>query len=255
MTFHGNCPVCSKEIPKERYGTGFAICECGWYDTTPAKKAGAASEKRTIYAMVAGSVLLAVAYVHLATWGFYASSIPFVKIGQLTGTLSVEGHKELADACIKLGRIPCAKEAYLSLFRSTGDAAGLMGLARLQYRLQDFDAAALTYSSYFRVGGTDGDAMLEYAKVLEFKGQLDEAVKFYDQSIVARPTTLSIAATTGIVRILTNQGQLEAARDRIVAFHGSAENAKNYLTGELQSLETALGKTARGSKKRAQPKV
>lgn len=246
MSFHGNCPQCGTHIPQDRYETGAAICECGWTDNSPAKRFDGEVEKKTIMGMVVFCLALLAFYGHAMSWGSYAVAIPFVKLQQVTGTLSTQGYRDLADACIGLNKWSCARTAYLEIYTSNRDPQGLADLGHFEVRLGNTPAALSAYASYFKVGGKSGIASLEYGKVLETAGQADAAIAQYEESIKAREATLPIQATAGIVRILIKQGKYEQAYQRITDFHASAENAKGFLNTELAQLESTLSKQAGG---------
>ena len=246
MSFHGNCPTCGTHIPQERYATGHAICECGWTDESASKIFALDVEKKTIMAMIAFCLALVAFYAHAVSWGSYALAIPFVKVQQMTGTLSTQGYHDLADACIAQNKWACAHDAYLGIYTSNRDPQGLADLGHYEVRLGDTAQALSAYASYFKVGGKDGIAALEYAKVLESANQPDQAVQFYQASIDSRPTKLPIQATAGIVRIFIKQGKYEEAYTKIVTFQKGAENAKGFLNTELAQLESQLSKQASG---------
>lgn len=255
MAFHGNCPQCGSNIPSERYGTGYAICECGWFDVSSRDLAQKQSEKKVIHVLIGASVVMVLMYAHLLSWGSYAVSIPFTKLAQLTGTLSKSGYEELAQACIELNKWDCAKDAYVGVYRKTGDPSGLSSLAHLQSRLNERDAALSSYAAYVKSGGNDGVALLRYAKLLEERGNSEQAIAIYEKSIAARPDILPVQATTAIVRHLIKKGQYEDAYARILAFHESAGNAKGYLNTERLQLEEALGQSrqANAGRNKGQP--
>lgn len=237
MTVHGFCPQCNSEIPRSRLSSGYAICECGWFDVTPSNNNRKKEEQRVVVAMVAATIIMALSLMHYANWGSHAFSIPFIKIQQLTGTLSPEGYKNLAKVCLSLGKNECAKTAYLGLYKQARQVDGLAEYAYISSRLGETAVAQQVYGDYFRLGGKDGEAALRYAKLLEQAGREDEAIQFYDLSIQYRPMVLPIQATTGIVRIKMKQGLYEEAYELLMAFHQSAGNAKGFLNSELTQLE------------------
>jgi hypothetical protein len=160
--------------------------------------------------------------------------------------MNKQGYTELAEACIQLNKWDCAREAYIGMQQITKDGEGLLLLARLQVRLSEPQAAATTLATYFRLGGRDGDAALQYAALLEAQGDDASAMKYYEASIELRPKILPVQATTAIVRLLMKQGKYDQAQERILAFHESAENAKGYLNTELAQAESAMGQTKAG---------
>jgi tetratricopeptide (TPR) repeat protein len=249
MNVEGFCPQCNSAIPSERYLTGYAICECGWYDKTPVAKAYVQFEKKVIASMLFAAITLTLLYGHMLNWGGYAFEIPIVKVEQLTGTLSKKGYEELAQACIVLNKWSCAQNAYLDLYRQAGDAEGLARLGHLQGRLNEKAAAQSSFASYFKAGGKNADAAIEYGTLLEGAGQMDAAMKAYEDSIRLRPETLPINATTSIVRLMIKVGHYDEAYQRIVAFHESAGNAEGYLNTELAQLEPRVSASVRNASK------
>lgn len=254
MSFYSHCPRCQKSFSHAQLSTGSAICECGWCDTGLTAQAVKATEKNVIRVMAVTAIAIAGFYGHLVSWGPHAMSIPLIKVQELTGTLTKQGYVDLARACIDLNKWDCAKNAYLGLFRETGDPLGFALLGKMQLRMNEDTNALHSFGNYFRLGGTDGDVALDYARLLEQTGRTQDARKYYEYSITARPEVLPIRATAGIVRLLMKEGRYAEARERILAFHASAGNAKGYLNTELEQLDKRLGpapsKAANGSPSR-----
>jgi tetratricopeptide (TPR) repeat protein len=225
-------------------GVPLLSCKCGWVDPTRALNAIDQIEKKTILSMVVGVALMMALFLHFATWGSYSFAVPFVKLQDMTGMLSKQGYIDYAKSCESLRKWACAKQAYTNLYKKHGEVYGIEKLARFQVRLGEMDEAMQTFDIYFRKGGKSGDAAYEYARLLDQRGMENDAIKFYDQSIEARPKVLAIQATAGIIRILTKQGRVTEVRERILAFQGSAENAKGFFVTELVKAETVLRRNA-----------
>jgi tetratricopeptide (TPR) repeat protein len=236
--FQGTCPRCSTDIPKNRYVTGYAICACGWTDSTVAKKSVIAGQKQAVAVLCCTAVIIVIGYAHLVNWGKYALEIPVVKIQQITGTLSNDGYHELAQACMDLNKFTCVKNAYIGSYRQSGNMTDLASLAWLQTRLGEIPEALATYASYSQLGGKDAEALLRYGKVLEDAGQTELAFKTYEASIASKPEVLPVQATSAIVRMLMKQARYDEALERVTAFQASAGNAKGYLNTELAQLES-----------------
>jgi tetratricopeptide (TPR) repeat protein len=245
MSFMGCCPQCGQNIPQKRYVASVAVCSCGWHDSRSSSKAVKDIEKKAITGMIAVCVAITALYVHSVNWGNYAFKIPVVKIEQLTGTLSNEGYRELAETCTNLGKYDCAKNAYLGLYQIRGDINGLAELGKLNMRLSNNDEAIAAYSTYLKVGGNSYETTLEYARTLENAGRTDEAFKMYETASLSAGEKLPVQAMTGQVRLLMKQGKYEEALTRIQAFQDSAGNAKGYLNTELAQLEQYLGAQAK----------
>lgn len=159
---------------------------------------------------------------------------------QMTGTLSVEGYNELAQMCIGTGQYTCAEDAYLELFEKSKNPEALLRLAYLQGRQKKADEAAETFQNYFAADGRDGNAMIAYAKLLEQKDQLKEALNYYMASIPARPEIVPVQATTGIIRIYKKQKRYREAYNHLLAFRRTSPIAREYLKEEMQSITRLL---------------
>jgi tetratricopeptide (TPR) repeat protein len=245
MNLRGLCPRCGTQLSGAGYTLGAmgpTICPCGWYDRAPELRADLDREKKTIFGMTAAALLMVATFAHLVSWGSYSMQIPVIKVKQITGIMSKEDYGNLAQACIALNKFSCAEQAFVDLYRNKGDLSGLSMLANLNLRLGDEPKAMAAYKDYFKAGGNDGAAALEYAKLLEANKLHDEAFTYFEASIASRPDLLPIQATSAIVRLLIKQGRYEEAYQRILAFHQSAENANGYLNTELTQLEDYLGK-------------
>lgn len=220
---------------------GLAVCShCGWYESKAQAHATIKIENQTILAMAITSVSILLLTAHMLSWGAHAFSVPFLKVGNWTGMLGTSGYNELAQMCLDLGKIPCAKNAYIENFRQNRELESLAKLARLQVRNQETQNALTTFAAYINAGGKNGEAALLYGQLLEQAGQDAEALRMMELSIASRPDSLPIAATGAIVRILMKQGRYEDARDRLLRFHDSAGNAKGYLNTELSQIEQAI---------------
>lgn len=236
----GVCPQCSTDIPRYRYIGKTAVCQCGWSDPRSEISAQVRAEKIKISAMMVLAVAMIVSYAHLVSWGSYALQIPFVKIQQMTGTISKAGLTELAQACVELNKWTCAKKAYSQIYSQKQDAGGLALRARLEGRLGETENAMASFGEYFAAGGKDSENAYLYGSLLERSGHLNEAVQSYEFAAANIGDFLPWQATAGIVRVLMKQGKNEEALARIIAFQGSAENASGYLSAERAELEALM---------------
>lgn len=246
MAHFAHCPRCNHDlhtgiISGNIQAGGLAICShCGWFESKAQARARIKTENQTIVAMVTTTVAILLLTAHMLSWGAHAFSVPLLKVGQLTGTLGASGYNDLAQMCLDLGKLPCAKQAYIENFRKNRDLESLAKLARVQVRNQETQNAITTFAAYVNAGGRNGEAALLYGQLLEQAGQDAEALRMMELSIVSRPDSLPIAATGAIVRILMKQGRYEEAKERLVRFHESAGNAKGYLNTELSQIEQAI---------------
>lgn len=235
--YMSHCPQCGNELSQERYTTGYAICECGWFDRQPTIRAEQKAEKKSIGIMIASSLAFVAFFGHMVVFGDHMVSIPVMKIQSLTGTLSAQGYESLAEACTELGNYSCAVEAYRDEYRVRGENKGLSNLGKLNMRLGKNDDAIMAYQAYVKIGGADPEATYLFGKLLETSGKANEAMAMYELAASKSEKTLPVLSTSAIVRLLIKQGQYEEAYDRILTFHESTEQANGYLNTELAQLE------------------
>lgn len=237
----GSCPRCGSGLHRNLNAIGLTICtRCSWVESRNQSATRVRNENRTITMMAVSALALLLVVAHWINWGGHALEIPLLKLGQLTGTLSAKSYNQLAEICAELGKYSCARKAYIENSQKHGNPEPIAQLARLQVRMQETQAAMVTFGSYFRKGGKNADAAFLYGQLLEQAGQDAEALRMYQTSIDARPEVLPIAATGALVRIMMKQGRYEDAQALLVAFHSSAENAKGYLNTELSQIAQAL---------------
>ncbi len=244
MTIHTFCPRCGTEFTSAHHAAGHLICACGWFDESVDQHAAKLIEKKTINGMMIFAAVFVAGFLHIGSWGNHALSIPFTKLAQVTGLLSADGYRGLAQTCIELNKWTCAEGALKGLADERGTIEALAQLGSLDARLNKPAEAIAAYSTYEKRGGHDAMSLLNFAKVLETNGQDGEAIRVYEKSIAASPEVLPVQATTGIVRLQMKQGHYTEAYERILAFHESAENAKGYMNTEAAQLEKQLGETA-----------
>lgn len=255
MKYHTYCPRCGAEFTAEHHSAGSLICACGWADTTTEVKAEASHQKRSIQIMTGFAFLFVAGLVHVGSWGNHAFSIPFTKAAELTGLLSTDGYRELAKTCVELNKWSCAEDAYLGA-ATAGFVEGYAQLGSLDARLNQPAKALQAYAAYEKSGGREQLPLIAFAKLLEGANQDAEATRVYEKSIQVKPEVLAVQATSGLVRIMIKQGHYTEAYERILAFHGSAENAGGYLNTEAAQLQKQLGETAsKAIEKKAQKHV
>lgn len=237
MTIHGSCPQCGTEIAHERFIDGHAICTCGWYDDRAARRAAQNVERKTILALIVGSLILAAGFAHVTHWGSDALSYPLLKVQELTGILSSSGYEKLAKICLSRGKYECVRKAYRGQYNVSRNPMSLARLAKLNMQMGLNEKALQTYAEYFAAGGDDMEAAYLNGKLLEASGQFEQAMTMYEMAAAKSIDTLPVLSTGAIVRLLIKLGRYEEAYARIQSFHEISDQAKGYLNTELSQLE------------------
>ncbi len=241
MNYSNICPQCSSELTSD-YETGSRICGCGFTENHALTQVYEKRDRNMIKIYAITSALVLVFYTHVMSWGSYAAPIPFLKVSQWTGLATPKTYQTIVDACVQQNKWNCVQNTYLSWYKSTGDVETIASLGHFRTQLKDFAGAAKAYESYYNIGGKNPQVAIQYALVLEKNNDLDNALKYLNLSITQSPPDKLPAQATGeIVQILIKQQKPEEAREAIVAFWQSAENAKGYFNTEYDAITKALG--------------
>lgn len=234
------CAICNDARNNPNSET-VVMCTCGWKDRIVERETERHRDFQTAIKMGFSAVGVFVLALHFIKWGGDSFSIPFYRLGQVTGMLSGDGYLSLARTCISAGQWECAENAYLQAFLKTKNPDSLATLASLQLRQQKNDLAIEHYSAYVKNGGRDIQAHLEYAALLESKHRVNEAMDIYKNAIEFTPANkLPVQATAGLVRLEIKMERYTRAMNRILEFHELAPNAKGYLNTELDQVRSIL---------------
>lgn len=227
------CAVCNEQLE----GDQKVICTCGWKDRIVEREMSRDRDMRTSINMTISAVGVLVLALHFIKWGEYSFSVPSLRLRQATGLLSAGGYTDLAAACFSIRQWNCVENAFEQVFLKTKDPEAIRMIASMQLRLEKNDQAAESYGRYFKAGGKDLMAHLEYAAILEVKHRINEAMVIYRNAIGLTPASkLPVQATAGLVRLEIKMERYTRALNRITAFHALAPNAKGYLNGELEQI-------------------
>ncbi len=240
MYLQGTCPKCGSELSQDRYINGNPICQCGWSHNRAAKIKETQWQHKVFKSYGVFSVVLMAFFVYALQWGGYVYKMPLIQLARVVGAITPAGLQEYIQACLALGKFDKAQEAYIELFQKTQNPEVASQLAQLQTRLGDLDGAIKTYEFYLKTGGKDATTIFHYAEILERRGDIAGATKYYQASLDAKPDVLNVSAHAGLVRILMNQKKWTEAYEYIAKFQSTSEQAKGYLNTELMQLEKQI---------------
>ncbi len=193
-------------------------------------------DKRTIIAYGIFCTVSLVILLIAGSWGRHATSIPFLKLAQITGTASAETLEKVVVACTERAKWDCAQAALVDLYEKTNNIEVVAKLADMQRKLAFTQPALATYASYANLGGKNPEHFLKYAELLEKSGNTEGAITAYTNAFVNAGDRLPVRAMSGIVRLLMVERRYEEALARIKEFQGSAGNADNYFNEEADQL-------------------
>jgi tetratricopeptide (TPR) repeat protein len=233
MLDFGACPRCKMDISPSRKQSTPVICDqCGFVSSKNERTLTAKQENHFIKTAIAISVFAIAALVQVGTWDQYAIEIIPLKIKSLIGAAQVSDQERLAQICFDLKKFSCVEDAYAVIAKS--DSTKLAQLGHFQMRMGKYNEAAQNFYTYFQAGGVELEASYDYAKTLAQLGQVDEAVKYFDQVLAAKPETLQVSVVQSYVKLLMDHQRFEQAQKLIADVRKSGENAALFMENEYQ---------------------
>jgi tetratricopeptide (TPR) repeat protein len=202
-------------------------------------------DKQTIIAYGIFCTVSLVILLIAGSWGRHATSIPFLKLAQITGTASADTLDKIVVACTERAKWDCAQKALVDLYEKTNDVETVAKLADMQRKLGFTQNALATYAAYSNVGGKNPEHFLKYAELLEKSGNIEGAISAYTNAFVNAGDRLPVRAMTGIVRNLMAERRYEEAQAKIKEFQASASNAENYFNEEADQLPLLIKNSKR----------
>ena len=106
-----------------------------------------------------------------------------------------------------------------------------------------YNEAAQSYYKFFKSGGQDLESSYNYAKTLSQLGQVDEAIKYFDQVLGAKPDVLQVTVIQNYVKLLVENKRFVQAKVLIEHVRkDGGEAAGSFMDAEykrIQELTTA----------------
>ena len=241
MLEFGACPRCKLDISPERKRITPIVCDhCGYCPSGNDRAVKAAAEKQTIilFGLVAAFALGS--YMQLVNWDNHSLEIIPLKVKETLGMSSKEDVDQTAQICMDLKKWDCVETNYIK--SGSEDQTKLPRLGNFQMRRAKYNEAAQTYYGFFQKGGNDLEASYSYAKALAQLGQVDEATKYFEQVLNARPDVLQVTVVQNYVKLLMDHQRYDQARKLIQNIRGKGPETAAFMDAEfkkIQSMTTA----------------
>ena len=94
-----------------------------------------------------------------------------------------------------------------------------------------YNEAVNTYRKFFANGGIDLEGSYEFAKALGQVGMVDEASKYYDYVLGAKPGVLQVTVVQNYVKLLMEAHRLDQAKKLIEGVHRRQSENCRFLHG------------------------
>lgn len=157
----------------------------------------------------------------------------------------LESHPDDVDVLRGYGRVLLGNKRYAQartafekvLEREDGDDASRYAVGIIALEMRDIDVAERVFKRLSQSGYADGDGVQTgLAQVAEARGQLDEAITYYD---AVEDVPRRERAQLRIAQLLVKEGRFEEARKRLRALGTDDATRANYLLVEAQLMRDA----------------
>lgn len=242
MLEFGACPRCKMDVSPERKKLSPVICDhCGYTLTGNEQKLEEQLQTKTIMVMGSLAAFAVASFIQLSMWDNHALDILPINAKGLIGIHSVSDAEAKAEICMDLKKWDCVETEYL--LTAKADPTKFLRAGNFQMKRAKFNEAAQSYYKFFQGGGQDLEASYNYAKALAELGQVDDAVKYFDQVLAAKPGVLQITVVNNYVKLLMKHQRYDQARVLIEQIRkDGGETAGSFMESEfqqIQSLKTA----------------
>lgn len=236
MMEFGACPQCKQDIAPERKQLKPVVCNhCGFTVSGNEVKVHNELDKKSIQIMVGISVFLSACYIQMSNWDSAWLEIVPLSVKETIGMSSPGDIEEKAAICMQLKKWDCVETQYIKASQiepAQWERAGNFQMQRAKY-----NEAAQSYYKFFQAGGVNLESQYNYAKALAQLGQVDEAVKYFDQVLAAKPDVLQITVVQNYVKLLMDHQRYDQAKVLINKVRkDGGPSAGSFMESEFQQI-------------------
>jgi tetratricopeptide (TPR) repeat protein len=244
MLEFGACPRCKQDVSPDRRNQSPVICNnCGYIPSTLPVSVKAETEKRVIAIFAPICALVLFSYIQLMTWDSHSIEILPLAAKQTLGISSVADNDRYAEICMDLKKWDCVEINYAKV--AAADPTKLPRLGNFQMKRAKYNEAAQSYFAFFKSGGNDLEASYNYAKALAQLGQVDEATKYFEQVLAARPDVLQVTVVQNYVKLLLDHQRYEEARKLIADIRSRGPETGSFMEAEYQKIKNTKNTASR----------
>lgn len=236
MLEFGACPQCKQDVSPERKALKPFVCNHCGYTATKNFHVDDQIERKSITMMVAFSVFVVLSYVQLANWDTAWLKILPLGAKQTLGMMTKADFEEKAQICFDLKKWDCAEEAYNKV--SALEPALWKRSGHFEMQRAKYNEAAQSYYKFFQSGGQDLESSYNYAKALAQLGQVDDAIKYFDQVLASRPDVLQVTVIHNYVKLLVDHQRFDQAKQLINKVRkDGGESAGSFMETEYKKIQ------------------
>ena len=236
MLEFGACPQCKLDISPERKKIMPIICDHCGFTSSNDQKLENDIQKKTIFAFIAVAVFAVSAHIQLSNWDKYSLDIIPLTIKETIGATTASDLETKAEMCMELKKWDCVETEYLKA--AALDPVKFQRAGDFQMKRQKFNPAAQSYYKFFQTGQQSLDVSYSYAKALAKLGQVDDAVKYFDQVLAAKPETLQITVVQNYVKLLMDAQRFDQAKVLISKIRkDSGPAGESFMDDEFKKIK------------------
>ena len=236
MLQFGACPRCKLDISDERKKLKPVICNhCGFSHSGKEEMVKDLAEKQTI---IIYSTFVAIAlgsFMQLVNWDTHSLEVIPLKVKETIGMSSPSDSERMSEICMDLKKWDCVEINYGKVAAS--DVAKLPRLGNFQMKRARYNEAAQSYYGFFTKGGTDLEASYNYAKALAQLGRVDDATKYFEQVLAARPDVLQVTVVQNYVKLLMDHQRFDQAKKLIQEIRGKGPDSAMFMETEYKKIK------------------
>lgn len=232
----GSCPRCQFEISPERRQESVVVCDhCGFVISNSEQLFREKNEKRFITLAVGVGFLIIALFLQLCIWDSHFLEVIPLQAKDLIGASSNQDLERMAAICLERKKLDCVERAYSRL--GERDQSQLLRLGKFEMSRGHYNEAVETYRQFFSKGGIDLEASYQFARALGQVGMVDEAAKYYDYVLGAKPDVLQVTVVQNYVRLLMEANRLDQAQKLIEGVRKQSQTSVYFMEDEFQQIK------------------
>jgi tetratricopeptide (TPR) repeat protein len=104
-----------------------------------------------------------------------------------------------------------------------------------------YQEAVNTYRTFFSKGGVDLEASYNFARALGQVGMVDEASKYFDYVLGAKPDVVQVTVVQNYVKLLMEANRLDQAQKLIEGVRKQSETSAYFMEDEFKKIQASKG--------------
>ena len=236
MLEFGACPRCKLDISAERKKLSPIICNnCGYTGSGKRQAVKQEVEKNTIILFSTFCAIALGSFFQLANWDSHSLEVIPLKLKATFGMSSNADNERMGEMCLELKKYDCVEASYKKV--AAVDQTKLPRLGQFEMKRAEYNEAAQTFYGFFQKGGADLEASYSYARALAQLGQIDDATKYFEQVLAARPDVLQVTVVQNYVRVLMEHKRFDQAKKLILNIRGKGPESAAFMEAEFKKIQ------------------